>query len=470
MRIVLSAARLCLVLLAFAAAGGARAKVFSPTVTTLSNGLQVVVIENHLAPVVTQMVWYKTGAADEDAGHSGIAHFLEHLMFKGTPTVGPGEFSKIIGRNGGEDNAFTYYDYTAYFQTIKSDRLELIMKLEADRMQNLALTDDQVYPERDVIVEERRQRIDGSPEARLVEALRYALLVNSPYGRPAIGWEQEMEKLTTADAIAWYKKWYVPNNAILIVVGDVKPEDVKALAEKYYGPIPARPVPERARPQIAPLPGAERRITLRDPDIHQPSFSRYYIAPNFSAKTRKEALALEVFDEIFGAGDTGRLYLALTVKTKVATAAGSSYDDTAVDPVAYSIFASPAPGKDIAAVEKGVDAVIESLVKDGVTEAEVTDAKTRLEADAILARDSLDGPAHAIGEALTTGQTIDDVENWPDEIAAVTRDDVNAAMRKVFGKDAVSATGWLLPMQGTKAPMDAVEAANKAPVASGAFR
>ena len=470
MRIVLSAARLCLVLLAFAAAGGARAKVFSPTVTTLSNGLQVVVIENHLAPVVTQMVWYKTGAADEDADHSGIAHFLEHLMFKGTPTVGPGEFSKIIGRNGGEDNAFTYYDYTAYFQTIKSDRLELIMKLEADRMQNLALTDDQVYPERDVIVEERRQRIDGSPEARLVEALRYALLVNSPYGRPAIGWEQEMEKLTTADAIAWYKKWYVPNNAILIVVGDVKPEDVKALAEKYYGPIPARPVPERARPQIAPLPGAERRITLRDPDIHQPSFSRYYIAPNFSAKTRKEALALEVFDEIFGAGDTGRLYLALTVKTKVATAAGSSYDDTAVDPVAYSIFASPAPGKDIAAVEKGVDAVIESLVKDGVTEAEVTDAKTRLEADAILARDSLDGPAHAIGEALTTGQTIDDVENWPDEIAAVTRDDVNAAMRKVFGKDAVSATGWLLPMQGTKAPMDAVEAANKAPVASGAFR
>jgi len=467
---VFSALRVCFVLLTFAAAGEAEAKVFSPTTYTLANGLQVVVIENHLAPVVTQMVWYKTGAADEDAGHSGIAHFLEHLMFKGTPTVGPGEFSKIIGRNGGEDNAFTYYDYTAYFQTIKSDRLELIMKLEADRMQNLALTDDQVYPERDVIVEERRQRIDGSPEARLVEALRYALLVNSPYGRPAIGWEQEMEKLTTADAIAWYKKWYVPNNAILIVVGDVKPEDVKALAEKYYGPIPARPVPERARPQIAPLPGAERRITLRDPDIHQPSFSRYYIAPNFSAKTRKEALALEVFDEIFGAGDTGRLYLALTVKTKVATAAGSSYDDTAVDPVAYSIFASPAPGKDIAAVEKGVDAVIESLVKDGVTEAEVTDAKTRLEADAILARDSLDGPAHAIGEALTTGQTIDDVENWPDEIAAVTRDDVNAAMRKVFGKDAVSATGWLLPMQGTKAPMDAVEAANKAPVASGAFR
>ena len=470
MQRVLPAIRFCLALLVLACAGEAEAKVFSPTVYTLANGLQVVVIENHLAPIVTQMVWYKTGAADEDAGHSGIAHFLEHLMFKGTPTVGPGEFSKIIGRNGGEDNAFTYYDYTAYFQTIRADRLELIMKLESDRMQNLALTDDQVYPERDVIVEERRQRIDGSPESRLAEALRYALLVNSPYGRPAIGWEQEMEKLTTADAIAWYKKWYVPNNAILIVVGDVKPEDVKALAEKYYGPIPSRPVPERARPQIAPLPGTERRIVLRDPDIHEPAFARLYVAPNYTPKNRKQALALEVFDEIFGSGTTGRLYLALAVKSKVATSIGSSYDDTAVDPIAYGVYGSPAPGKDIADLEKGVDGVIQALLKDGVTEAEVADAKTRLEAEAILARDSLDGPAHSIGEALTTGQTIDDVEDWPDNIAAVTRDDVNTAMRGVFGKDATSATGWLLPPQGTKAPLDAVEAANKAPIASGAFR
>ena len=470
MRGVLPAIRFCLALLAFWSAGEAQAKVFSPTTYTLANGLQVVVIENHLAPVVTQMVWYKTGAADEDAGHSGIAHFLEHLMFKGTPTVGPGEFSKIIGRNGGEDNAFTYYDYTAYFQTIRADRLELIMKLEADRMQNLALTDDQVYPERDVIVEERRQRIDGSPESRLAEALRSALLTNSPYGRPAIGWKQEMESLTTADAIAWYKKWYVPNNAILIVVGDVKPEDVKALAEKYYGSIPSRPVPERIRPQIAPLPETERRVILRDQDIHEPAFTRLYVAPNYTAKNSKQALALEVFDEIFGSGTTGRLYLALAVKAKVATSVGSSYDDTAVDPVAYGIYGDPAPGKDIADLEKGIDEVIQTLLKDGVTEAEVADAKTRLEAEAILARDSLDGPAHSIGEALTTGQTIDDVENWPDNIAAVTRDDVNAAMRAVFGKDATAATGWLLPLEGTKAPLNAVDAANKTPVSSGAFR
>ncbi len=460
---------LCALLLVLAGSS-AVAKVFSPTVYTLPNGLQIVVVEDHLAPVVTQMVWYKVGAADEEQGHSGIAHFLEHLMFKGTTDVGPGEFSKIIAHNGGEDNAFTYYDYTAYFQTIRADRLDLVMKLEADRMQNLKLTDDQVYPERDVIVEERRQRIDSSPEARLGEALRYVLLTNSPYARPAIGWKQEMEALTTADAMAWYKTWYAPNNAILIVVGDVKPEDVKALAEKYYGPIPAHPVPPRLRPQIAPLAGTERRITLRDPDIHQPNFARLYIAPNYSTKNRKVALALEVFDEIFGTGSTSRLYQALAVKSKVATVAGSSYDDTAVDPIAYGVYASPAPGKDIADVERGVDAVIATLLKDGVTDAEVADAKTRLEAQAILARDSLSGPAHSIGEALATGQTIDDVENWPENIAAVTTAEVDDAMRGVFGKDGASATGWLLPAEGTKAPMDAVAAANTVPVQSGAFR
>ncbi len=466
---LISVVRVCASLLALIG-GPASAKVFSPTTFKLANGLEVVVIEDHLAPVVTQMVWYRTGAADEDAGHSGIAHFLEHLMFKGTPTVGPGEFSKIVARNGGEDNAFTFYDYTAYFQTIAADRLDLIMKLEADRMQNLSLSDDQVYPERDVIVEERRQRIDSSPEARLVEAMRYSLLTNSPYGRPAIGWEQEMEALTTADAVAWYKKWYTPSNATLIVVGDVKPDDVKALADKYYGPIPARPVPERLRPQIAPLTGAERRITLRDANIHQPAFVRMYVAPNYSAKTRNQALALEVFDEIFGTGTTSRLYQTLAVKMKVATGASSSYDDTALDPIAYDISANPAPGKDIAEVEKAVDLVIQTLLKGGVTDSEVSDAKTRLQAQAILARDSLDGPAHSIGEALSTGQTIDDVENWPDNIGAVTTDEVNAAMRAVLGPDGASVTGWLLPSQGTKAPMDAVAAANSAPVASGPIR
>ena len=457
-------------MICWAASSEAGAKVFNPTTYKLPNGLEIVVVEDHLAPAVTQMVWYKVGAADEEPGKSGIAHFLEHLMFKGTPTVPAGEFSKIVARNGGEDNAFTYYDYTAYFQTIRADRLELIMKLEADRMQNLALTDDQVYPERDVIVEERRQRIDNSPEARLGEAVRYTLLANSPYGRPAIGWEPEMQKLTTADAVAWYKKWYAPNNAVLIVVGDVKPEEVKALAEKYYGPIPARPVPERIRPQPMSMEGAERRVTLRDADIHEPALMRLYLAPNYSAKTRKQALALELFDEIFGGGTTSRLYVSLAVKQRVATAIGSSYDDTAIDPVTFGIYGSPAPGKDIADVEKAVEGEIQKVLKEGVTEAELKDAKTRLEADAILARDSLDGPAHSIGEALATAQGIDDIENWPENIDAVTLADVNDAVRTLFGDKNVSATGWLLPAAGTKAPVDAAAAANTVPVVSGPIR
>lgn len=459
-----------LVLLGLTLAGGTQAKVFSPTSYKLPNGLEIVVIEDHLAPAVTQMVWYKVGAADEEPGKSGIAHFLEHLMFKGTPTVGPGEFSKIVARNGGEDNAFTYYDYTAYFQTIRADRLELIMKLESDRMQNLALTDDQVYPERDVIVEERRQRIESSPEARLAEALRYTLFANSPYARPAIGWKSEMEQLTTADAVAWYKKWYAPNNAVLIVVGDVKPEEVKALAEKYYGPIPAKAVPERRRPQLVALPSAERRVTLRDPDIHQPDFIRLYSAPNYAPKTQRQALALELFDEIFGSGTTSRLYLSLAVKQKVATGVGSSYNDAAVDPESFGIYASPAPGKDVAEVEKAIDAEVQKVLRDGVTETELADAKTRLEAAAILARDSLNGPAHSVGESLAVGQVIDDVENWPENIASVTLDEVNKAVRDLFGENSVSATGWLLPAQGTKAPLDAAAAANTAPVSTGPIR
>jgi len=457
------------------ASGPAPAKVFSPTTFKLANGLDVVVVEDHLAPVVSQMVWYRCGAADEEEGHSGIAHFLEHLMFKGTPTVGPGEFSKIVARNGGEDNAFTFYDYTAYFQTIAVDRLELIMKLESDRMQNLSLTDEQVYPERDVIVEERRQRIETSPGARLGEAMRHALFANSPYGRPAIGWKQEMEQLTTADAVAWYKKWYTPSNATLIVVGDVKPDQVKALAEKYYGPIPSHPVPPRIRPQIAPLGGAVNRVTLKDENIHEPAFSRIYVAPNYSEKTKKSALALEVFDEIFGTGTTSRLYKALVLKMKVATSVSSSYDDTAVDPIAYEVTAQPAPDKDLAEVEKGVDNVIQDLLKNGVTDAELADAKTRLQAQAILARDSLVGPAHSIGEAVATGQSIDDIESWPDNIAAVTKDEVNTALRSVLGNDApggvTGVTGWLLPANGnSRAPKDAAAAANTVPVSSGPIR
>jgi len=234
-------------------------------------------------------------------------------------------------------------------------------------------------------------------------------------------------------------------------------------------------MPPRTRPQIAPLGGAVNRVTLKDENIHEPAFSRIYVAPNYSEKTKKSALALEVFDEIFGTGTTSRLYKALVLKMKVATSVSSSYDDTAVDPIAYEVTAQPAPDKDLAEVEKGVDNVIQDLLKNGVTDAELADAKTRLQAQAILARDSLVGPAHSIGEAVATGQSIDDIESWPDNIAAVTKDEVNTALRSVLGNDApggvTGVTGWLLPANGnSRAPKDAAAAANTVPVSSGPIR
>ncbi|MEX0759764.1 MAG: pitrilysin family protein, partial [Tistlia sp.] len=233
--------------LALGALRPAGAQVFEPTIFELDNGLQVVVVANSRAPVVTQMIWYKVGSADEPRGKSGIAHFLEHLMFKGTDSRAPGEFSDIVARHGGRENAFTSYDYTGYYQTVARDRLALMMELEADRMANLALTDAVVLPEREVILEERRQRIDNTPASQLQEMARGSLWLHHPYGTPIIGWESEMSALDTQDALDFYESWYAPNNAVLIVAGDVDPEAVRALAEEHYGPIPRKEVPPRRR-------------------------------------------------------------------------------------------------------------------------------------------------------------------------------------------------------------------------------
>ncbi len=258
--------------LLFAFGRPVQARVFEPESFTLDNGLQVVVVTNRRAPIVNHMVWYKVGAADEEPGKSGLAHFLEHLLFKGTETAEPGEFSDLIARNGGRENAFTSYDYTGYFQTIASDRLELMMKHEADRMANLVLTDDVVLPERDVILEERRSRVDNEPRAQLSEMARASLFMNHPYGISIIGWEHEMRELTTEDALAFYRRWYAPNNAVVVISGDVSLDEVRPLAEKYYGAVPRRAVPERARPQ-EPAQLAPRRVTLKSPRVRQPSLS-----------------------------------------------------------------------------------------------------------------------------------------------------------------------------------------------------
>lgn len=436
-------------LLAVAGWRGAEAVVFNPSTITLANGLQVVVIENHRAPVVTHMIWYKVGAADEVPGKTGIAHFHEHLMFKGTKTVPPGGFSEMVARLGGNENAFTTQDYTAFYQSVAVEHLDEMMRLEADRMQNLVLTDDVVLPERQVILEERRQRVDNDPGSQLSEMMRAALFLNHPYRMPTIGWQQEMEGLTTADAIAWHQKWYAPNNAIVVISGDVTMDQVRPLAEKYYGAIPAQPVPPRVRPD-EPAQFAPRRVTMQDPRVELASWTRQYEAPSYHRGAKEHAYALEVLSEILGGGTSSRLYRSLLVDQKVATGAGSNYDGDNVDLSVFSLYASAQPGGGAAAVdaiEKAVDAEIAKLLNDGVTDDEVVRAKAILRAEAVKARDSLAGPARIVGTALATGNSVADVEAWPDRIGAVTVADVNAAAKAVFNIN-YSVTGILLPPSG----------------------
>ncbi|MEQ5776570.1 insulinase family protein [Thalassospira sp. NFXS8] len=428
----------------------AQASVFNPKTTTLSNGMQVVLVENHRAPVVTHMVWYKVGAADEVPGTSGIAHFLEHLMFKGTKTIAPGEFSKIVARNGGQDNAFTTWDYTAYFQNIARDRLGMVMEMEADRMQNLQLTDKVVLPERDVIIEERRMRIDNNPSALLGEQMRNALFMQHPYGRPIIGWLHEMQQLTTKDAMDWYKKWYTPNNAILVVAGDITMDELKPMAEKYYGSIKGHDVPKRVRVK-EPTQHAPRKVTLTDARVGQPSMSRYYLAPSYNTEHADQAAPLEVFSEILGSGTTSRLYKSLVIDQKLATSAGSFYDPVAMDLSTFGFYAVPRDGVEMADLEAALDDELAKTLKDGITQKELDEARQRLLDSAVFARDSLSGAARTLGEALAVGLTVDQVESWPDRINAVTVEQVNDAARAVLD-DKRSVTGWLLRPKGAKGP------------------
>ncbi len=421
----------------------ASARVFDPQTFTLSNGLQVVVVTNRRAPIVNHMVWYKVGAADEAPGKSGLAHFLEHLMFKGTKTLAPGEFSDIIARNGGRENAFTSYDYTGYFQTIAKDRLGLMMKNEADRMANLVLTDDIVLPERDVILEERRSRVDNEPRAQLGEMVRSSLFMNHPYGVPVIGWAHEMEELTTADAIDFYRRWYAPNNAVVVISGDVDLDEVRPLAEKYYGAIPSRAVPERRRPQ-EPVQRAPRRVVLESARVRQPSMSISYLAPSYNRGASEHVIALQVLSEVLGGGTVSRLYTNLVVDQAVAASAGSRYGGDDFDLSTFSLYVLPRPGVDIAVAEQALRAEIEKLLDGGVSDAEVAEAKERLKAAAIYARDSVSTPSQVIGSALAVGLAIEDVEAWPGRIEAVTTEAVNAAARAVL-KENHSVTGVLVP-------------------------
>jgi zinc protease len=414
-------------------AAPARAKVFSPETFTLKNGMQVVVVSNHRAPVVTHMVWYKVGSADESSGYSGIAHFLEHLMFKGTKTRKPGEFSKLVARYGGQENAFTSYDYTAYHQTIAREHLELVMEMEADRMTNLTLTDEIIEPERQVVREERRSRTDNNPAAILSEHVSEALYRNYPYRRPIIGYDHEIVAMSRQNIIDFYKRWYAPNNAILVVAGDITAKELKPLAEKYYGAVPAAPEIKRARPAEPPQEAA-RIVAMQHTQVRQPSWRRSYLAPSYLYGETQHAYALQILTEILGGGGTSRLYRKLVIDDRKAVNAGSHYDADSLGPSQFTIFGSPRPGVSLPQIELAVDAELDRIARDGVTEGEVTRAKKRLVASAVFARDSFTTGARTLGAALAVGQKVADVEAWPDRIAAVTAEQIQAAAKAVFVK------------------------------------
>jgi zinc protease len=395
----------------------------------LKNGLDVVVIPDRRVPVITHMIWYRVGSADEDAGKSGIAHFLEHLMFKGTAKNPGGRFSEKLVEIGGQENAFTSQDYTAYFQRTSREHLATLMEFEADRMTGLVLTDTNVLPERDVVLEERRSRTDNDPAAQLSEASQAALFVNHPYGRPIIGWEHEIRALNREDALEFYRRFYAPNNAILVVAGDVSTEDVRPLAEKTYGRIASQPgIKTRARP-VEPTPLAHRRVVLADARVRQPQLSRNYLVPSYRLAKPGEAEALDVLSHILGSGSISRLYRTLVAEKEIAASAGSWYSGMSLDAARFGVYATPRPGTSLEALEAEIDAVIARVAAQGVTGAELERAKTRLIADAVYAQDSQVRLARMYGAGLAVGMTVEAIKVWPDGIRAVTAEAVRDAAR-----------------------------------------
>ncbi len=436
-------AALCLVLL-FVIVLPARALDVEVSDFKLANGMEVVVIPNHRAPVVTHMVWYRVGSADEVSGKSGLAHFLEHLMFKGTSKHPPGEFDRFIDINGGEGNAFTTRDYTAYFQRIASDRLPLMMELEADRMQNLVLTDENVLPELDVVREERRERTDNDPSALLGEQIDAAMYTAHSYGKPVIGWMSEVAKLTREDALAFYRAHYTPANAVLVVAGDATPEQVKILAEKYYGVLKNTFTPAARQRTQEPEPIAARRVTLIDARAATPVVQRNYLAPSYAAASGHEALALDLLADILGNGTQSRLYKGLVVEQKIAGYAGAWYTGDQLDNGSFGVYGAPNPGTDLGKAEAAIDAVLADVLKNGVTQKELDRVRNQAIAERVYTLDNQAALARMAGVALTTGLPARSIFDRDVEIGKVTLDDIKLAAAKFIVLKR-SVTGILLP-------------------------
>jgi len=435
---------IALVGLCLCAAAPLRAQTIEDQVSSfqLDNGMDVVVIEDSRAPAVVHMVWYRAGSADEQAGVSGVAHFLEHLLFKGTEKLEPGEFSEIVKANGGRDNAFTSFDYTGYFQRIAADRLGLMMEMEADRMKNIQLDREDILTERDVIIEERNQRVENDPGALFREQRMAAQFLNHPYGTPIIGWRHEMVGLDLDDAMAYYEQFYSPNNAVLVVAGDVNAGDVLEMAQEHYGPIPKNEaLPDRARPSEPPQ-MAERRITFTDPRVAQPYVTRTYLAPERDPGDQRSAAALTLLAQVLGGSQTSVLPQKLQFQEKSSVYSSAFYSGLSLDDTTFGLVNVPVPGVSLDQAEADLDRVIAEFLETGIDPEQLDRIKFQLRASQVYELDSASSLARRYGAALTSGLTLKDVHAWPDLLQSITPDEIIATAKEVFDRDK-AVTGFL---------------------------
>lgn len=411
------------------------AQAFHASSMTLDNGLRVVVVENHRAPVVSHMLWIAAGGADEPYGTSGIAHYLEHLMFKGTKDIPNGEYSRRIAQTGGNENAFTTHDYTAFFAEVSNAQLPLVMQLEADRLAHLQFDEKLAKPELAVVMDEKRQRVDSAPYALFFQQMDAALFVHHPYSRPVIGWPEEIEKLTIDDARKFYERWYKPGRMVVVVSGDVKPADVFALAKKSYGAIPKADTPPRARVMAQRFKG-KTRVEAMDGRAQETLINVDYRAPSrrLDAPT---SYALEVLQELLSGSEAAYLPNLLIKEKALVNNVEVSYEPNAYDQASFTISVTPKPNVAADKVFEALHAALQSYAETPPAADVLESAKKSLQRQFILQRDSLMAPAYAIGMALSTGDTLEDVEAWPEHIAAVTPIMVQNALKTMLAEPQV---------------------------------
>lgn len=409
---------------------------------TLENGMQVVLVPNHKVPAVSHMLWYRVGAMDEEEGKTGIAHLFEHLMFKATEHMASGEFSSRVAKAGGNDNAFTHYDYTGYYQNIARDKLPMVMAMEADRMQHLLLTEEELAREKLVVMEERRSRIENNPMALLSESVDQSLFPRHPYGRPVIGWESDIMSVTVDEAKAFYQRYYAPNNAILVVVGDITMDSLSSLAKEHYGLLKPSVIPPRNIQRNTELPKATK-VIREDDRVQKPQWIRSYVAPQQLGDC-KECYATTMLSYLLGEAQTSLLYKTLVVDKKIATSVGSYYNDMVLGPATFSISATPALGVTIDELEKEIEILLAHTQSTPFTEEELTRAKNMMAAQVIYAQEDFSSLARIFGNVYALGLDGSYIQNWEANIREVSTADIQQAAKALFDREH-AITGWLLP-------------------------